>query len=134
MRGFVASCSLLILLLPSVSNAGCSDTFSGESKKLQITISDCDHRDMMILISNFSPTTQGGVPREPISFATQCKMSSTGFSCHSKGKTPLAGSAYRYTQDTNPSCEGERAGVRLTCIKGCNTNIPKYFYIRPWEC
>jgi hypothetical protein len=74
------------------------------------------------------------VPREPVPFASQCKKSADGFSCRANGKTPLAGSTYRYTHDTNPSCEGRRPGTRLTCVEGCTAKIPKYFYITPWEC
>lgn len=125
---------LSIFLFPTVTYAGCSPTMSGESIKRTITISDCDHPMMMILINDFSPTTVGGVAREPVPFASLCKMSATGFSCRSKGKTPLAGSTYRYTHDTNPSCEGRREGIRLTCVRGCTTEAPKYFYITPYEC
>jgi hypothetical protein len=125
---------LSMLLLPLTSQAGCSPTMSGESSKRSITISDCDHPTMMILISDFSETSDGGVPRDPVPFAAQCKKSAAGFSCRRHGKTPLAGSRYHYTHDTNPSCQGRRSGTRLTCVAGCAAGIPRYFYIAPWEC
>lgn len=125
---------LSIFLFSAIAHAGCSPTMSGESIKRAISISDCDHPVMMISINDFSHTTDGGVQREPVPFVTQCKMSAAGFSCHSQGKTPLVGSTYRYTHDTNPSCEGRREGIRLTCVAGCTTEAPKYFYITPFEC
>ena len=125
---------LAALLMPLSAQAGCSPTLSGSSRERMITISDCDHPAMMILTSDFSKSTDGGIPRQPVSFASQCKKTSTGFWCRRNGQTPLAGSAYRYTHDTNPTCEGQRAGIRLTCVKACTAKIPKYLYITPWEC
>lgn len=89
---------------------------------------------MVILTADFSPTADGGVPRSPVPFSSQCMLNRSGMQCRPKGITPLAGSVYRYTTDTNPSCEGRRPGKRLTCVKGCSAEIPKYFYIHPWEC
>jgi hypothetical protein len=125
---------LAALFLHASAQAGCSNTLRGQNVKREIVISDCDHPVMVILTADFSPTADGGVPRPPVPFSSQCTLSSSGMECRRKGSTPLAGSSYRYTNDTNPSCEGRRPGRRLTCVKGCSAEIPKYFYIQPWEC
>ena len=123
-----------IILLPNWAHAGCSPTLQGQSEVREITISDCSHAEMVILITDFSPTVQGGVPRKPLPLARHCVFTRSGLTCKRGGGSPLAGSTYRYTSDTNPTCEGERAGQRLTCVRGCSKQIPKYFYIEPWEC
>src|SRR4051794_8936212 len=93
----------ILLLFPISSYAGCSDSLEGESKKLGIRISDCDHSEMMILTRDFSRTVEGGVARKPVPMAVECTLSKNELTCRKGGKTPLAGSTYRYTLDTNPS-------------------------------
>jgi hypothetical protein len=125
---------VLLLFAPADVYAGCSPSLRGQSAKISIAISDCDSAAMMIQIDDFAPTADGGVPRQAVPFTSQCVLSKSGLACHSRGSTPLAGSMYRYTNDTNPSCDGRRPGVRLTCTKGCRAVLPKYLYIEPYEC
>lgn len=133
-RGLAMFGLLAAFFVHAFAQAGCADTLRGQNLKREIVISDCDHPVMMILTADFSLTADGGVPRPPVPFSSQCTLNSSGMECRRKGITPLAGSIFHYTNDTNPSCQGNRPGRRLTCVKGCSAEIPKYFYIQPWEC
>lgn len=131
------------LLLFSVNcYAGCPDTLQGQSANYQVTISDnvCSYDVQMIQIWKFRFDKSGldlGIGEKPdilIPFSKECKFTETGFSCRHGGKTPLAGTTYKRTKDTNPFCPGEKIGERLTCTSGCTDKAPRYFYISPYEC
>lgn len=129
-----ACCLFMLSLLPALAHANCSTTISGESAALAISITDCERERMEIEVSLHAPGVDGGVAQPKVTLASQCRMDAKGLRCRADGKTVLAGAVYRYTYDTNPSCEGREPGRRLTCIKGCGARLPKYLYLHPYSC
>jgi len=129
-----ACCLFLLLLLPTLAQANCSTTISGESATLVINITDCERERMEIEVNVYAPGVDGGVAQPKVSLASQCRQDARGLRCRADGSTVLAGAVYRYTDDTNPTCEGRVPGRRLTCVSGCRARLPKYLYLRPYAC
>ncbi len=128
------ACCLLFLLLPTLALANCTTTITGESATLVINITDCERERMEIEVNVYAPGVDGGVAQPKVTLASQCRMDAQGLRCRAGGSTVLAGASYRYTYDTNPTCEGREPGRRLTCVKGCGARLPKYLYLRPYSC
>ena len=118
-------------------HAACSDTMTGQTAQFQVVISDddCGYDQEMIRVWKFDDDGSiGGKPAILVPFSKECQTTETGFHCHRAGKTPLAGTTYKKTNDTNPRCAGVEIGTRLTCVSGCTKRAPRYFYISGYEC
>lgn len=129
---------LLLLIVAKNSFAACSGNITGQSSKLYIDISDggCDYNEEMIQVFEIDPDS-GASGDKKISqpFAKECRFANkrNTLTCRANGKTILAGTEYKRTFDVNPIC-GEAQGSRLTCIKGCKKDVPKYLNESPYEC
>lgn len=127
-------CLFALLLLPALAHANCSTSINGESAVLAISINDCEREHIEIEVNVYAPGVDGGVPQPKVTLASQCRLDAKGLRCRAGGSTVLAGAVYRYTYDTNPTCEGREPGRRLTCVKACNARLPKYLYLHPYAC
>ena len=126
----------LFLAVPN-AHAGCSETLHGTSYKYQIDISDngCTYPEIMITSTQIDSNGYSTKNMKPIPFASECKIQPwVSIECKADGKSPLAGTKYRSTNDTNPRCGGTKRGQRYTCIKGCENGAPPYLYWDPYEC
>lgn len=113
--------------------AACSGTITGQSRHYSVLISDgsCEFQEEMIQVWKDSTAPE---PNQQAPFSKDCKWGKDGgLACRKSGKTVLAGTVYKMTRDTNPSCFGEAVGMRLTCVKGC-ARAPRYLYLSPYEC
>lgn len=131
-------CALVcFLMLTQPLHAACSGERHGQTSAAIFEISDggCEYAEAMIQVRRFDEV--GGTSMKPdlvAPFARDCRDTTFGFTCGLRKGNPLSGVAYRRTQDTNPSCPGEERGERLTCFKGCTSEVPRYFYVSPYEC
>jgi hypothetical protein len=77
--------------------------------------------------------SSGDEPIAPISFASQCKTSKSGFSCRAGGQTVLAGTTYKAV--TGPDMCGVKVWPNFKCVKGCSQpGVPAYLQSTPSDC
>lgn len=117
-----------------LAHAGCSGEYRGQSGSFEVSVSDngCQYNERMLQVRPHTNPTDP--PEVVIPFDQVCKENKGGIACSSSAPQPMRGVRYRWTQDTNPSCPGDKAGNRLTCVSGCSVNAPKYLYASPYEC
>ena len=126
---------LLILFLPLTAKAGCEDIAYGKNKTISIDISDggCATET---LITFTKRNKDGSVSKGQYPFHKECTLTETGFSCHARGHTPLAGATYKLVKHGKSRCNSDdpndpgyganEPGYRYVCIKGCGKGLPKY--------
>jgi hypothetical protein len=122
------------------ANAACLDLANLLTSKLYLDISDNGCTKLEIAYTN--KIQKDGQPNSDsikrYSFEDECKLiynneqNITGFSCHKKGNTPLAGAIYKKkpygTIKMNCGDLGtwtEKAN-KYVCVSGCNSFVPKF--------
>ena len=125
---------ILVALLPFNAWSACSGNITGQSATHLVTISDggCEYGKIMIQVYKLNEF-DGNELQQLAAFANSCTQDKRGLRCKKGGSTILSGTVYRWTNDTNPQCPGERVGSRLTCVSGCKA-VPQYLYSIPYEC
>ena len=137
LRDLLALC--LLVICAGDASAACSDTLRGNSSKFAITITDggCEFEAVMIFATPYKEVEGGLESLEPlpaVPFGAECEFAQgVAISCKAGGTSPLAGTRYEATEDTNPICGGDR-GLRYTCVEGCERGAPPYLYWEPYEC
>ena len=128
---------ILVFLLPFNAWSACSGNITGQSATHLVTISDtgCKYDETMLQVYKLNALdgSYGDEPQQLAVFANSCTLDKRGLRCKNSGSTILSGTVYRWTNDTNPQCPGERVGSRLTCVSGCKA-APQYLYSIPYEC
>jgi hypothetical protein len=132
--------SLLLLMLPVAAKAGCIDIAELETDRLHIDISDGGCGPLAITFG-YKLKNGGRSEAKSFPFEEECvpkrdKAGATvGFSCHAKGRTPLAGATYRRKRfgSTIRDCgELGRDMVpdhRFVCVSGCaSPAVPKLLH------
>lgn len=130
----IAACCFSIFF-SAPSFAACSGRAVGQAADVLVEISDggCSYPDERIQVWRDTLNS----PDQVVPLSQECSWKIEGalsaLSCKKSGTTVLAGTEYKVTSDTNPNCFGEKAGKRLTCVRGCG-KAPKYLYYTPYEC
>lgn len=127
-------------MLPIAAKAGCENIAELDTSKLHIDISDGGCGPLAITytykLKNGGRSEYKSFPFEEECVLKQDKAGGTvGFSCHAKGRTPLAGATYekkRFGFTIHDCEELGREKVpdnRFVCVSGCaNPSVPKFLY------
>lgn len=89
--------------------------------------------DMIYTLRDPAKNAGNEGPTAPVSFASQCKTSKSGFSCRTGGQTVLAGTTYKAV--TGPNMCGVKVWPNFKCVKGCGKpGVPAYLQSTPSDC
>ena len=129
--------AFIALLVCETILAACPTNMEGNSKEFDIVIhQDCGIRSEIQVRKWDKKSKEPTVLYQRAFLDTECQFTKTEsmMLCRKNGKTILAGTGYKLTNDSSPQCPDASFGLRYTCIKGCTKSIPKYLSVNPYEC
>ncbi len=129
MKNLLAAIALAVTTSTALA---CPESYVGrmpDQKVVMGNIGCAFSEDMIYTLKESS----GEEPIAPVSFASQCKTSKSGFSCRAGGQTVLAGTTYKAV--TGPNICGVKVWPNFKCVKGCGKlGVPAYLQSTPNDC
>lgn len=121
---------VMLLLFASNTFAACSEE-EGKTKSIVVRLTDnyCTTEEILTVTQldrNSSPLPE---TKQSYPFKGECEQTDSGFKCHPKGHTVLAGTTWKLENPDVP--EGKKPKCRpvwFVCVSGCRPDAPKELY------